>query len=270
MGPDAARYLLAGDGVRVARPFHLRWLLPLICGADLKRWRIVWLCSWPVLFAGSYFYATGNALSVIEGLAVAVAVVALPGVLGPQAVRPVGVDLPAMAVTAIAAALMEHGFTVAAVVVVCFAAMIKETSPVWCALWCWNPLLLVALVVPAVRAVTRKAELDEVTRQPHLRFVYDHPVRSALAAHSGAWRNARLWVEPWGGMLLAVGNLNVRLIVTLMVAHAQTLVATDTVRLVQTAAGPVVAVAAVQVLPLEWVAVVPLLGLLWWRTPETV
>jgi len=270
MGPDAARYLLAGRGVPVAKPFHLRWLLPAICGDVVKRWWIVWWGSWPLLFVGMLLFAQGNHLSTVEAFAAAVALVALPGVLGPQVVRPVGVDLPAMALTVIAAGLFEQGYWIPALIVVGVASMIKETAPIWMALWVWNPVVLGMLIIPLTTALLIKPQMDEVTRQPHLKFVHDHPVKSALAAHMGKWRNAQLWVEPWGGMVVAVGNLNLRLMVTLLLAHAQTLVATDTVRLVQTAAGPVVAIAAVQALPVQWVWIVPLVCVMWWRKPEMV
>ena len=52
-GPDATRYLIAGRGEPVALPFNLRWMLPAICGDDIRIWRIVWLASWPVLAASA-------------------------------------------------------------------------------------------------------------------------------------------------------------------------------------------------------------------------
>ncbi len=42
LGPDAARYVLAGSGTAVPRPFHLRWLLPALCRDDIEAWRFVW------------------------------------------------------------------------------------------------------------------------------------------------------------------------------------------------------------------------------------
>ena len=59
-GPDAARYWLAGQGVRVAKPFNLRWLLPALCGADIKLWWGVWGLSWPLLASGAFWWALGT------------------------------------------------------------------------------------------------------------------------------------------------------------------------------------------------------------------
>lgn len=59
LGPDAARYWLAGDGHRVAAPFHLRWALPAVCRQSERRWWIVWGASWPLLASGAVFWAFG-------------------------------------------------------------------------------------------------------------------------------------------------------------------------------------------------------------------
>lgn len=270
LGPDAARYLLAGSGQPVARPFNLRWLLPAICRDRLRWWWVVWGLSWVLLGLGQFWLASTAGLALVASVAASVALLAMPGVLGPAVVRPVGVDLPAMALAVLAAAAWRSDLWWLAIGLLIVASCIKETTPVWAALWAWTPLLLPVLLVPAITGLVRRPQIDPVTNQPHLRMVHDHPVRTALAAHSGRWRDARLWLEPWGPLLLALGSLDLQTATTLVMAHLQVLVATDTVRLVQTAAGPVVAIAAMRTVPVVWTPAVAILCVFWWRNPERI
>lgn len=266
LGPDAARYLLAGQGERVARPFHLRWLLPKLCGDNLARWRAVRLASWAVAAAamGAWTYQrTDDPL--VAGAATAF-LLALPGVLGPEVVRPVGVDLPALAVSLTAVALLEHGWWPAAIAVILIAGCVKETSPVFAALWAWHPLLLVGLVAPLIRGLFWRPELDEVTALPQLREVHDHPFRTARRD----WRDAWTLVAPWGICLAALIDPAPALLAVLIVAYLQLLVATDTVRLVHTAAGPAMAFAAAQVIPAPFLVLAVVVHVVWWRKPELV
>jgi hypothetical protein len=270
LGPDAARYILAGRGERVSRPFHLRWLLPFICGDDLRRWRIVWLSSWLLAGASMAAWATEVTGDRWVGLSAAVLLLALPGVLGPPVVRPVGVDLPAMAWSIFAVVQLHHGWWPLAVVAILIAASIKESSPVWAALWAWHPLLLVGLLAPLIRSVFWRPKLDQVTMQPNLLEVHEHPVRTAIAAHAGQWRDAWVMVAPWGICLAALYTPSWQLVAVLVVAYLQLVVATDTVRLLHTAAGPAVALAAAQVIPLQWLLVACVVHVVWWRRPELV
>ena len=268
LGPDASRYILAGRGVPVARPFNLRWLLPTICKDDLRRWRAVWVCSWVVAAAGMVWWCWD--LGIERAAAAAVLLLALPGVWGPQVVRPVGVDLPAMAVAIMAVACFDHGLWPVAVLLILVAASIKETSPVFAAVWAWHPIMLIGLIVPAVVWFVRKPQIDQVTAQPLLRRVYEHPVITALEAHRGRWRDAWLMVAPWGATLAALYRPSWQTLLILVLAYAQLLVATDTVRLLHTAAGPVMALAAAQVLPLQLLPLILIAHFFWWRKPEVI
>lgn len=270
LGPDAARYILAGQGKSVARPFNLRILLPWLCRDSPTRWRNVWLVSWPLGFAAAIVWALGADAAPPAAVAAAVLLFALPGVWGPSVVRPVGVDLPALAVGLIAAALWTHGFEVPAVAVTVLAATVKESSPVWVALWCWSPWPLVALVAPVIAAIVRRPAIDDVTATPALLTVHDHPVRSAFAHRRGRWRDAWLMVAPWGASLAAMVAPDRQTVATLAAAHAQLLVATDTVRLLATSAGPVVALAAAETYPVAWLPLVLVAHVAWWRQPEVV
>lgn len=267
LGPDSARYWLAGDGVPVARPFYLRWLLPWVCRNVERRWWAVWGCSWVLLWAGTFWFATRH-LPVLGAVTAATITVGFAGTWGPQVVRPVGVDLPAMALAVVAAAAAQEGLWWAAVPAVFVAATVKESAPVWAALWAWHPILLVGLAAPLVRSVLARPALDEVTAKPVLREIHDHPVRTALRARR--WRDGWVMAAPWGVGLAALLNPSPQLVVAVVVAHLQLLVATDTVRLLHTAVGPLVAVAAVQVIPPQWWPVAVVAHVFWFRTPEVI
>lgn len=271
IGPDGARYLLMADGVPVPRPFLLRWALPALCGRSEGAWWVVWLASWPVL-AGSMV-----GWRLVEGdgwqfaVAATVALLGLPGVLGPVVVIPVGVDLPASALTMCGVLAISTGHPVVVaggVLVVAVAATVKESAPVFAALWVWSLWPLLALVVVAVRWARVKPGPDPLGGR--FQQIADHPFRSAFAARRGRWRDARLMVAPWGLCLLALVEPSVQVVVALVVAHGLLLVATDTVRLVHHAAGPVVAVAAVVHVPVGWLPLACVVHVAWWWNVERV
>jgi hypothetical protein len=271
IGPDAARYLAAAQDVPVPRPFHLRWLLPWACGTNLRHWWIVWAISWPIA-AGAMF-----AWRLVEGdawqfaLAATACLLALPGILGPSVVIPVGVDLPATAVSLVATALAATGqphMIAAAVVLVAWGSGIRETVPVWSALWAWSPWLLIGLVPVVIRALVVKPGADPLGET--FQRIADHPIRTALEHHRGQWRNAWVMVAPWGIGVAALIDPSVQTIVALTAAYALLLVATDTVRLLHHSAGPVVCAAAVAHIPVQWLLFAVVLHALWFRVPERV
>lgn len=275
LGPDAQRYWIAGGGDEVAKPFHLRWLLPAVCKQQVRRWWAVWALSWPILF-GSVFWL-GADLGWQRALLAAVLCCGLPGVWGPSVVRPVGVDLPGMALGALAAALIVHGHVWPAVIVIGLAAQVKESMPVWAALWAWNPVLLVGLAFVVFNVAVIRPGMDAVTAKPELRAIHDHPVATALRYRSAVsqpnwpwWRNFWIVLAPWGVCLAALYRPDWRVLVVLGVAHLQLLVATDTARLLHTAAGPAVALAAAAVLPGPWLLLAGLAGVCWATKTEVM
>jgi hypothetical protein len=153
-------------------------------------------------------------------------------------------------------------------VVIAVAACIRETAPVWSALWLWSPLPLIALCVVACRALIAKPGLDPLG--PKFQAIADHPVQAALAAHRDQWRDAWLMVAPWGVCLAGLVSSDWRLWLVLALAYAQLLIATDSVRLYQHAAGPVLAVAAAQVVPVAWLPLAVVVHVVWWQTPERI
>jgi len=270
-GPDAHRYMALARGERVPRPFHLRWLLPTFLGESRGGWWAIWLMSWPVLAGGMivWRFAAGDDWRVVG--AATVFLVALPGILGPSAVIPVGVDLPATALSLCGVGLLEVGgwsCNVVGLALIGVAAMIRETSPVWSALWLWSPLPLVVLPVVVVRHMVAKTGPDPLG--PRFDEIAAHPIKAALAAHVGRWRDGWLMVAPWGACLAGLIRPSVALVVVLVLAYAQLLIATDTVRLVHHAAGPVLAVAAAQTIPMEWLLLACVLHVVWFWQMERV
>lgn len=270
LGPDARHYLALAEGRPVPRPFYLRRLLPALCRDLPHRWMWAWIASWPILI-GSMFAWRIQHDDWQTSLATAALLAALPGILGPRAVIPVGVDLPSTATNLAGIALISLGDSkaiIAGVIVCSIAAGIKESAPIWAALWMWSLWPLIALSVPLCVALRRRpgpsplgATFDEIAA---------HPVRTALRAHAGRWRDGWLLIAPWGACLAALVDADWRLIVVLAVAHLQLVVATDTVRLLHHAAGPAMAIAAAQTIPSQWLIPAVLATFFWFRVPERI
>jgi hypothetical protein len=213
---DGTRYL-AMTHQRVARPFHLRWLMPAICGTDLAAWTILSRLAVVALAPLAWIY-TGSPW--------AAACIFLPGVWFSWR-HPVTVDGPAMFVTLAAACLWPVCWPLA--LALCFvAACVKETAPIWVAVFAWTPVPLIALAAVAARALLVPAGTDPTPFADLLA----HPFASARAAHRERFTFAEL-VAPWGGLLLGLAALDARAVAALALGYGQLLVATDTTRLYQ-------------------------------------
>jgi hypothetical protein len=265
LGPDARRYLLMADGTPVVMPFQLRWLLPATCGADLVLWWCVWLVSFPVAAAGMVWWAVAAGHGIAAGAAAGVLLVGLSGFLG---VKPVETALPSMALGVLSAASFEQGWWLLGIVFAVLAATIRESAPVWIALWVWNPIALVALAAPILRWVLHRPHLDEVTANSGtLLNVHDAPVWQALVHQDGRWRDAYLVVVPWGVTIAALYRPSWQLGALLVLTYAQLLVTTDYTRLLHSAAGPAMALGAAVVIPAEWLLLAVVVHVVWWRAP---
>jgi len=261
------RYLYAGKNVPVPRPFNLRWLLPAICRTKPVRWWMVWAAAWPLL-AGSMVWwrvVAGDGWTV--AVAAAALLVGLPGILGPAVSIPIQVDLPATALVVFGCAVSQYSMIVGVGVFV-LAATIRETAPIVAALWLWSLWPLIALFPVIVAMILIRPGSDPLGGE--LQRIADHPIRTALEYHAGRWRDGWLMVAPWGVCLAALYAPDWRLAVVLVVAYAQLLVATDTVRLYQHAAALPMAVAAAQIIPVVWLPLALVLHVAWFRKPERI
>ena len=240
--PDSARYLT----VRTPpSPFHLRLLLPWLCRQSPTRW---YLATW----LGVALMALGTALMAPgwQGIAAAALVLTLPSVRFSLA-HVVLVDMAALGLATTAAALAVHGWIIPAIIVALLAGAAKESAPIFAALFAWNPLLLVGLLVPAVVKLVRKPGTD-VLKEPEHAWILAHPIKAGRKYHARMVIDAMpVLVTPWGACVLALGAPSVQLFATLAVAYAQLFVATDTVRLYQWSA-PVVAIAATSAVGPRW------------------
>ena len=231
--PDGVRYFAAAQQ-RVARPFHLRWLLPRLCGQNPRRWTITTRLSIVALGALSAAYA---------GSVWMACVAFLPGIAFAWR-RPVLVDAPGMAL-ALGAALMLPICWPVAVALALVAGCVRETSPIWASAYAWNPLLLVGLVPVAARALMRQG--DDVLDAEN-NWILQHPFKASQKYHANLWSDPLTMVTPWGAMIVGLGGLDAQLTAALALGYCQLLLATDSVRLYQWAA-PVLALACVHVLP---------------------
>lgn len=219
VSPDGHRLRALARGEPQPHPFHLRWFLPWLLGANPTGW--IWTsrlamaaCS---VLAGVYCHAWQAALIPIT----------LSG-LNLNLRLPVLVDLPAMTVALAAAVCAQHGWWPAAIALSLAAGMTKETAPVFASLWAWNPILLLGLAAPAVRLLW-KPGIDQ--SEGPMADALTHPWRTSQDAHRGQWANPLLWLTPWGVLLIGVGHPTWQLALAALAAYGQCLFATDSVRL---------------------------------------
>ena len=246
MLPDEFRYWSMARGVRVPRPFHLRWALPFFVGDEVRHWRWVqWtslacLCWLTSVWTGIWW--TGLLPLGLSGVTFNLR-------------HPMLVDLPAMVFALGAAVASKHDLWWLALTLVVIGSTVNETVAPFAAVYAWNPLLLVGLVPVAIRAVLRSGP-DPIPDGPaHDALV--HPVRVSWEHH----KQLSLWVYvlPWGVLLAALADPSPQLWVALGVAYAQLLVDTDAVRLYVWAM-PVMAACAAPVLG-PWAALAVVLHL---------
>jgi hypothetical protein len=259
---DGRRYLAMGGGRSVAMPFALRWLLPAVCGSSVARWRrctaihlvllpvmvSIWLSPWiqdPLLLA-------------VGGLLVC----GLPGVWRIHLGWPVLVDATAMTWAVGSAIALQHRRYVLGAALALVAGCIKESGPVFAACYAWHPVALVGLAAPALRRMVASIGPDIFDEQEG--SILAHPLRAGLAAHAGRWLDPRVMLTPWGvgllGCLVTPRPILPMLIITLILAYGQLLVATDSVRLYQWAAPPVI-LATISVIPPKFAVMVLLVHL---------
>lgn len=244
--PDSRRYVSMAEGRGAPRPFCYRWLLPVLCGASLVRWRVASVlgvlltCIGIMSLCGSWWQA----------LAGVVVFVALP-MTEFNLRNPVLTDSLALGLATVSAALFANDLVVPAVLVACVAGMVKESAPVFAALFAFTPWLLLALIPVLVRMVVVKPGVDVVVG-PGIEDTLRHPFRTGVRFHREMvlTRNVYL-IAPWGGLLVALSVVDMRLALCVVVAYGQLLLATDTVRLYQWCA-PLVIVYAVACVPTSW------------------
>jgi hypothetical protein len=144
--PDGVRYLAMAGGQAQPMPFHLRWALPAVLGKSSLAWIAV---SWLSVAACSVLTAT---LATAHGASPLQALVASLLWLGLPSTRfllraPVLVDAAGLACALASAVLWPIDWRIA-LACAALGAAISEKTPIWAALFSWQPWLLLALAVP--------------------------------------------------------------------------------------------------------------------------
>lgn len=239
--PDGVRYLASAEK-RVARPFHYRWLVPRIVGNSSEtRWRRTTHASLLALLPATWWYVGGW-----RGVAAALCITGLAGVWKFNWKHPVLVDAPAMLIALLAADCLRHGLWPLAILLAIAGGCVRETAPIFAALFGWSPLPLIGLLAPAVRHL--QAEGPDVL-DVEARWILDHPIKASRKYHQGF--TIPTFVLPWGIVLIGFGHPTLQLVAVLAFAYGQCLIATDTVRLYMWA-WPVLLASAVALVPLAW------------------
>ncbi len=142
--PDSQRYLELADGNAVPSPFGRRWLLPLTLRRRIQDWAIFQLlCATALGFLSATYVNDWRAAWFL---------MLLPGITWVHAKCPMLVDLPAMTFALAASVLWAKGYVALAMIAVGIAGAMKETAPVFGALYAGTPWLLVGLVCVNWRA----------------------------------------------------------------------------------------------------------------------
>lgn len=230
-------------------PFHLRWALPWLLKDRWEHWRIASIAGWCifVLLTGYNF-----------GWPAAFLVAALPG-LSVVFTFPVLIDGVALALAALAAL---EGPWWQQIAFGLLAGAVSERAPLFAALWAWSPWPAVGLLSPVVRYLFWRPGNDSLASNREYAYAAEALIQPWRIGLQRNWRDLYL-VAPWGGLLVALVWLDLRMGITLLIAYAQLFTATDTARLYQWAA-PVLAAALVN--HLDW-RLCLILALVTWFNP---
>lgn len=240
--PDSIHYLRAAEGMVVPHPYRIRWLLPRVLGPHPERWQSLTIASLVALppVAGWYFHARG-----LTGWAVAFAVAMLCSLpaLRLFAILPVLTDAFSFTGTLLVATCATQAPWWVTVPLTLILGATRESAPVFAALWAWSPLPLVGLVAVGWWRPAAPPSPDE----PWLA----HPFREAWRHRVYLGPDRGSYVAPWGAALAGLAAPSWQMAANVLVAHAQLLVAVDTLRLAVWCA-PVVVLGAAQAIPPAW------------------
>ena len=257
--PDGGRYLSMAHGNAEPLPFHLRWLLPKVCGAKGRYWFASTAVSIVAIVALTAVLALQHGATLTQAIVAALLMGGLPS-LRFYWFSPVLVDAPAIAL-ALAAAVLWPISPLAAVGVCLLGGCVSEKVPVLAAVFSLQPLLLVGLLAPLARRL--QASPGEINSQDALAWTLANPWKASRKAHAGQWRNPAVMLLPWGACLVVVLAVpSLWLVLALAVGYGQMLLVTDTTREYQMLA-PVVCVTAAMMIPEVWM--VPVLLAHWFN-----
>ncbi len=237
ISPDGLVYMKAAAGHLVPSPYSRRWLLPKLLGNNPGRW--VWL-TWISLaltpLAAAVYFAAAELSGARFWYATALLCI-LPGVWRSSWRFPVLIDAPSFLLTLLTAAVAIR-WPIATPLLALPLGALRESGPVFAALWAWSPWPLVGL---AAAGWWRKSAPPD---QPWLA----HPIREAWKLRRTMGWDASVYLWPLGPALLGTLEARLQVWLTLVITAAQLALAQDTIRLTA-AALPVLVVAAAHVTP---------------------
>lgn len=253
LAPDSHRYLAMAKGERVSSPFNRRVILPLVLGSELRWWWLASFVSCLLICLLTSLWALKSGLPWQAVLFSFLIMAGLPQI--PYWLKtPVLTDAPAMA-TALVSSLLPWPWNL---LVACIGGFMRETTPIFAALYAWNPILLLALIPIGIYSWLAPVGKDPLGREEWHR----HPFKTSMKWHSGKWLDIQHMILPWGAGVFSLCFLSWQLVLTVVAAYAQLLVATDTSRLIVWAA-PVVAMQLAHIDPF-WM---PVLVIAHWFNP---
>ena len=246
VSPDGKLYLAAGRGFAVARPFHLRPVLPWLNGDRMWAWRTTSIVGVFVAAMSVGLLAAAHGLSMVQSMASTALFASLPIARSTLAL-PVLVDGPALALTGLSALCAVHGHIIAAALIAAVGAGVKEHVPVFAALAAWSLWPLVGVAVTLIVMAMRRPALPSHPSQAS-------PLKYARMMQAQRLLSAQHVALPWGACLAAALAPTVPVLASLAVSYALLFVSADSTRIYQWAALPVCAAAA-GAIPEAWLPV---------------
>ncbi len=241
---DGYHYLRMASGQPTPSPYSRRRLLPWLLGPHPHRWAALTYASLLATPAVAWCYFGAIGFVGWSRAFAAALLCALPGVWRVSLRLPVLTDAPAFVLALGVAALAPAHPYLAALLSLPLGA-IRETSPIFAALWAWHPAPLLGLL--GARWFAPSCPPNEA-REPWLA----HPFREAWAMRRRIGLDPSLYLRPWGVALLGlVGAPSWQMVATVALAHAQLFVAQDAIRLAVWCA-PVLVARAAPMVPAAW------------------
>lgn len=238
MTPDGQYYGHMGAGFHVPRPYSLRTLARLIPPTG-KAWNVVMFVSLAVIAVCVAIMATAKGLNPVLCLA---CIGLLPWMRNAVSM-PVLLDLPQLATACLIAAIAPHvGVWIGLFVVA--SVVVKEKTPLWSALYALmftaeylSLGLGVALAgaITAVQYATAKPHPDE-SKTEWLK----NPIKTAIAHHLPTVHNYKVWLSPWGGLVVGLATYDWHVWLVMAMAYGQCLFAMDRTRVIAMACVPLV------------------------------
>jgi hypothetical protein len=256
LSPDGVFYLKMSKKEVVPLPYAQRWLLPWLLRTE-RAWTAMGVLSTIMMPFLTALYVGG---SFSKQILAELLFIGLPGIWRLNVRLPILVDPTAMCLALLAAILEHHGHSSLAILAVLLGTAVKETTPIFAAIFTgsWLPLLGISAVLVCWSCWVRNGAPGK-PEEPWLQ----HPVREARKVHD--FFHALAIVAPWGAVAVLAyfapwwSFLGLIAALALVAGYGQLLAAQDNARLFQWAAPAVIALVLQH--PPSWVWPVAFLGL---------